>query len=157
MLTTRLDLPGEFSATSALVGVQQVAVDLDERAFLFKPGAFGGKPLTRLVFHPAGRVIQVDAVFAFNASRAAPRLFLLELDDARLLARTMVDAVFLARTQHAISETMRIAVEVLTNGYRMHIGELDGGMDLYFGTASVWRLCQGLLRAVDAIAPVESN
>ena len=109
------------------------------------------------MFHPAGRVIQVDAVFAFNASRAAPRLFTLELEDARLLARTIVDAVFLARTQHAITETMRVAVEVLTNGYRLHVGELDGGMDLYFGTASVWRVCQGLLRAVDALSPVETN
>ncbi len=153
MLTTRLSGLGDLAGTPTLASIQQVPVDLDERAFLFP----AGKPLTRLVFCPAGRTIQVDAVFAFNASRAAPRLFTLELEDARLLARTIVDAVFLARTQHAITETMRVAVEVLTNGYRLHVGELDGGMDLYFGTASVWRVCQGLLRAVDALSPVETN
>ncbi len=153
MLTTRLSGLADLAGTPTLASVQQVPVDLDERAFLFP----AGKPLTRLVFCPSGRVIQVDAVFAFNASRAVPRLFTLELEDARVLARTIVDAVFLARTQHAITETMRVAVEVLTNGYRLHVGELDGGLDLYFGTASVWRVCQGLLRAVDALSPVETN
>ena len=157
MQTTRLEIGADLAATPTLASIQQVPVDLDERAFLFRPGPVGGKPLTRLVFIPAGRFIQVEAVFGFNATRASPRLFTLELEDARLLARTMVDAVFLARTQHAISETMRVTMEVLTNGYRMHVGELEGGLDIYFGTASVWRLCQGLLRAVDSLAPVESN
>lgn len=156
MLTTRV-AAGDLSLTPTLAAVQQVPVDLDERAFVFRPGPGGGKPLTRLVFHPAGRQIQVEAVFAFNASRTSPRLFTLDLDDGRLLARTLVDAVFLARTQHAITETMRIAVEVLTNGYRLHVGELDSGIEIFFGSASVWRLCQGLLRAIDSISPVESN
>ncbi len=157
MLTTRLEVKGDLGTLPTLASVQQVAVDLDERAFLFRPAPLGGKPLTRLVFLPAGQLVHVDAVFAFNASRAQPRLFSLQLEDARLLARTMVDAVFLARTQHAITETMRMAMEVLSNGYRLHVGELDGGMDLYFGTASIWRLCQGLLRAVDTLSPVETN
>ena len=91
MLTTRLSGLGDLAGTPTLASIQQVPVDLDERAFLFP----AGKPLTRLVFHPTGRTIQVDAVFAFNASRAAPRLFTLELEDARVLARTIVDAVFL--------------------------------------------------------------
>ncbi len=154
MLTTRIDLRTDQAAAPITAAV---AVDLDERAFLFRHGVSGGKPLTRLVFHPAGRQVQVEAVFAFNASRAAPQLFALGLEDARLLARTLVDAVYQARTQHAITETMRIAVEVLTNGYRLHVGEMDAGLDLYFGTGCIWRLCQGLLRAVDVIAAVESN
>jgi hypothetical protein len=156
MLTTRItgdSLAVASALAPTLAAVQQIPVDLDERAFLFP----AGKPLTRIVFQPLPRHVAVEAVFAFNATRTAPRLFTLELDDARLLARTLVDAVFLARTQHAISETMRITVEVLTNGYRLQVGGADEGMALYFGTASVWRVCQALLRAVDAIAPVESN
>lgn len=153
MLTTRVQAPGEVTLTPTLASIASVPVDLDERAFLFP----AGKPLTRLVFLPQGRRIHFDAVFAFNATRLPPRLLSLELEDARLLGKTLLDAVYLARTQHAITETMRIAVEVLTNGYRLHVGELDGGMDLYFGTASVWRVIQGLLRAVDSISPVESH
>ncbi len=153
MLTTRLVTPADLSQTPTLAALQQVPVDLDERAYLFPQG----KPLTRLVLHPDGRHIRVDAVFAFNATRTPPRLFTLELDDARHLAKTLVDAVYLARTQHAITETMRVTIEVLANGYRLQIGEQDTGLGLYLGTASIWRVCQALLRAIDSIAPVESN
>jgi hypothetical protein len=157
VLTTRLDPRTEPALTAplapTLAAVQQISVDLDERAFVFP----AGKPLTRLVLHASGRHIQIDAIFAFNATRTPPRLLGLELDDARLLARSLVDAVYLARSQHAISETLRVSIEVLANGYRLHFGELDQGLDLYLGTASIWRVCQALLRAVDAIAPVESH
>ena len=153
MLTTRVNPGADLSMTPTLAAVQQVSIDLDERAYLFP----AGKPLTRLVLHPAGREVLVEAVYAFNASRTAPRLFALGLEDARLLARTLVEAVYQARTQHAISESMRVGIEVLANGYRIQVGELDAGLVLFIGTGSIWRLCQGLLRAVDAIAPVETN
>jgi hypothetical protein len=29
--------------------------------------------------------------------------------------------------------------------------------DLYLSTSCIWRVCQGLLRIVDHIAPVEAN
>lgn len=146
LLTTRLE------AVTPVLG-PQVPIDLDERAFLFP----AGKPLTRLVIVPDGRRLHFDAVFQFNATRTPPRLFTLGLEDARQLSRSLLDAVYQARTQHAITETMRVTLEVLTNGYRWQFGEGADPLALYFGTGCVWRVIQGMLRAIDSIAPVESN
>lgn len=130
-----------------------IEVDLDERAHLFP----AGKPMTRLIYAAEGRTIDVDAVFPFNESRTRARVMSLDIDDARELGRRLVDAVYQARTQHVISDGARIAIMVLPNGYQLQIGDLNHATDVFLGTGSIWRVIQGLLRAVDQIAPNEAN
>jgi hypothetical protein len=130
-----------------------IRVDLDDRAFLFP----AGKTISQVVFAAEGRLIHLDAVYPFNESRTAPRLLTLGLDDARELGRRLVDAVYQARTQLAVSDGMRIAINVIANGYHLQIGDMNDPTDLYLSTGCIWRVCQGLLRVIDHIAPVEAN
>lgn len=130
-----------------------VKIDLDDRAFLFP----AGKSVAQISFTTEGRAIHLDAVYPFNETHTPPRLLTLDLDDARELGRRLVDAVYQARTQLAMSDGMRIAVNVIANGYHLQIGDMSDPTDLYLSTGCIWRVCQGLLRIVDHIAPVESN
>lgn len=130
-----------------------VEVDLDERAFLFP----AGKPITRLIFNAEGRMVDVDAIFPFNEARTRARVLSLDIADAKELARRLVDAVYQARTQLVVSDGVRIAINVMTNGYQLQIGDINRSTDLFLGFGSIWRVCQGLLRAVDYIAPIEAN
>jgi hypothetical protein len=130
-----------------------VKVELDERAYLFP----AGKSVMQLIFYADARRIHVEAIYPFNQSRTPPRLLTLELDDARELGRKLVDAVHTARTQLVVSQGVRIAINVVANGYHIQIGDMNAATELFLGTGSIWRVCQGLLRAVDYISPVESN
>ena len=130
-----------------------VQVDLDERAFLFP----AGKSVSQLIFTSTGASVAIDLTFPFNQTRLAPRLAVLAVDDAAVLARCLTMAVYQARTQHAISETMHITIDVLANGYRLQFGDMHKPLELLLGTACIWRVCQGLLRAVDVISPVQSH
>jgi hypothetical protein len=130
-----------------------VQVDLDERAFLFP----AGKSVSQLIFTATGASVAIDLTFPFNQTRLAPRLAVLAVDDAAVLARCLTMAVYQARTQHAISETMHITIDVLANGYRLQFGDMHKPLELLLGTACIWRVCQGLLRAVDVISPVQSH
>ncbi len=130
-----------------------VKVDLDERAFLFP----AGKPLVQLVFLAQRKTIHVEAVFAFNESRTPPRILSLDLEDARELGRRLVDAVHLARTQLVITTGLRVTINVIANGYHLQVGDMNQSTDLFLGTGCIWRVCQGILRIIDYIAPVESN
>ncbi len=133
--------------------VLTINVDLDERAFVFP----SGKQITRLVISNDNSHIHFDAIYPFNQAKTPPRLFSLTFDDAREFGRQFVDTVYNARTQHALTDTMRIAINVLANGYHLRIGDLNASTDLYLGTACIWRVCQGVLRAVDHVAPVEAQ
>lgn len=130
-----------------------LAVDLDERAVLYP----AGKGLTRINLSAAEGAIAFDAVFAFNESRTAPRFLRLSLDDARELGRRLVDAVYQARPQNAITETMRIGITVHTNGFHLQIGDVGAPVELFLGLNSVWRFTQTVLRAVDRLSPVEAH
>jgi hypothetical protein len=130
-----------------------VQVDLDERAFLFP----AGKSVSQLIFTATGASVSIDLTFPFNQPRLAPRLAVLAADDAAVLARCLTMAVYQARTQHAISETMHITIDVLANGYRLQFGDMHRPLELLLGTACIWRVCQGLLRVVDVISPVQSH
>ena len=130
-----------------------VKVELDERAFLFP----AGKSVIQLVFYADGPIIHLEAVYPFNESRAAPQLLSLDLEDARELARRLVDAVYQARSQLALTGGVRIAINVVANGYHLQIGDMNRSTDLLLSTGCIWRVCQGLLRIIDFIAPVESN
>jgi hypothetical protein len=130
-----------------------IKIDLDDRAFLFP----AGKSVSQIVFSTEGRLIHIEAVYPFNETCTPPRIATLRLEDAAELGRRLVDAVYQARTQLAISDSMRIAVNVIANGYHLQVGDMTESTDLYLSTGCIWRVCQGLLRIIDHIAPVEAN
>jgi|ERR1700730_7001125 hypothetical protein len=131
----------------------EVKVDLDERAFLFP----SGKPLMQLIFTAEGRRIHIDGLYPFNQARTPPRIFTLDLTDAKEFGLRLVEAVHTARTQLVVSDGVHIAINVVPNGYRFQFGDMNQPLELFIGTASIWRVCHSLLRAIDTIAPVESN
>lgn len=131
----------------------EIKVDLDDRAFLFP----AGKTLAQLLFLSDGQKIYVEGAFHFNQSRTPPRLLTLDLEDAQELARRLVEAVHTARTQLAITGGLRITINVVANGYHLQIGDMNEARELFLGTGSIWRVCHGLLRIIDLIAPVEAN
>jgi len=138
---------------TALKPKYEVKVDLDDRAFLFP----AGKTLAQLIFLSDGQKIYVEAAFHFNQARTPPRLLALDLEDAQELARRLVEAVHTARTQLAITAGLRTTINVVANGYHLQIGDMSDARELFLGTGSIWRVCHGLLRIIDLIAPVEAN
>jgi thiamine monophosphate synthase len=118
----------------------EVKVDLDDRAFLFP----AGKSLAQLVYLSDGHKIYLEAAYH-------------DPEDARELARRLVEAVHTARMQLAITAGVRITINVVANGYHLQIGDMNDALELFLGTGCIWRVCQGLLRIIDLIAPVESN
>ena len=131
----------------------EVKIDLDDRAFLFP----AGKSVAQLVFLSDGTSIQIEAIYPFNQSRTPPRLLQLDFEDASELGRRLVEAVHHARTQLVITAGVRITINVVANGYHLQIGDMNDATELFLGTGCIWRVCQGLLRIVDLIAPVEAN
>jgi hypothetical protein len=131
----------------------EVKVDLDERSFLFP----AGKSVSQLLFVSDGRTIFVEAVYPFNQSRTPPRLASLDLEDAREFGRRLIEAVHCARTQLVVTQGARISINVIANGYHVQFGDMNNAIELFLGTNCIWRVCQGLLRITDLIAPVESN
>jgi hypothetical protein len=131
----------------------ELALDLDERAVLFP----AGKGIIRLVLSPERDGIAFDAVFAFNESRSPSRIMWLSLEDAGIFGRCLVDSVYQARAQHAISETMRIGISVHVNGFHIDIMEAGRQSELFVGLNSIWRVALLVLRAVDRLSPREAN
>ena len=131
----------------------EVKVDLDDRCFLFP----AGKALAQLSFLSDGTLVFVEAVFPFNQSRTPPRLLTLELEDAQELARGLIQAVHYAKTQLVITMGVRITINVVANGYHLQIGDMNAATEIFLSTGVIWRVCQGMLRIVDLIAPVESH
>ena len=130
-----------------------INIDLDERAFVFP----AGKQITRLMISNDSTEIHFDTIYPFNQARTPPRLFSLNFGDAKEFSRQLIDTIYVARTQHALTDTMRIAINVLANGYQIKIGDLTDSTDLYLSTGCIWRVCQGILRMVDHVAPVEAQ
>jgi hypothetical protein len=128
-------------------------IDLDERAVLYP----AGKGVTRITMTPENGGIAFDATFAFNNSRSSPRILWLSLADAREFGRCLVDSVYQAKPQNAITETMRIAISVHTNGFHMLIGDVGNPVELFIGLSSIWRFAVTVLRAVDRLSPIEAN
>ena len=131
----------------------EVKVDLDDRSFLFP----AGKALAQLSFLSDGTFVFVEAVFPFNQSRTPPRILTLELEDAQELARGLIQAVHYAKTQLVITTGVRITINVVANGYHLQIGDMNAATEIFLSTGVIWRVCQGMLRIVDLIAPVESH
>ena len=59
--------------------------------------------------------------------------------------------------QLVVTSGIRIAINVIANGYHLQFGDMNSATELFLGTNCIWRVCQGLLRVADLIAPVESN
>ena len=131
----------------------EIKVDLDERCFLFP----SGKSVSQLLLLSDGRTVFVDAVYPFNQSRTPPRLIVLDLEDTREFGRRLIEAVHTAKTQLVATSGARITINVIANGYHMQIGDMNSSLELFLGTNCIWRVCQGLLRIADLIAPIESN
>jgi hypothetical protein len=131
----------------------EIKIDLDERSYLFP----AGKSVSQLLLLSDGRTILVEAIFPFNQSRTPPRLISLDLEDAREFGRRLVEAVHCARTQLVVTQGIRISINVIANGYHLQFGDMNSATELFLGTNCIWRVCQGLLRIADLIAPIESN
>ena len=131
----------------------EVKVDLDDRAFLFP----AGKALNQLLFLSDGRQVFIEGVFPFNQARTPPRILTIDHDEAREFGRRLVEAVHTAKTQLVVTGELRISINVVANGYYLQIGDMNAATELFLGTACIWRVCQGLLRIVDLISPVEAN
>lgn len=69
----------------------------------------------------------------------------------------MIDAIYAARTHLVISEAVSITINVVANGYHLQIGDMNKLPELFLSTGCIWRVCQGLLRVVDHITPIETN
>jgi hypothetical protein len=138
---------------SALKPKFEIKIDLDDRAFLFP----AGKSISQLILLSDGASVQIEAAFPFNQSRTPPQILTLDFEDAMELGRRLVEAVHHARTQLVITAGVRITINVVANGYHLQIGDMNDATELFLGTACIWRVCQGLLRIIDLIAPVEAN
>ena len=131
----------------------EIKVDLDERSFLFP----AGKSVSQLVLLSDGRTIFIEAIYPFNQTHTPPRLIVLDLEDAREFGRRLIEAVHSARNQLVVTVGVRISINVVANGYHIQFGDMNNAIELFIGTNCIWRVCQGLLRIADLIAPVESN
>jgi hypothetical protein len=131
----------------------EIKVDLDDRAFLFP----AGKSVSQLSFLSDGRRITIEGTYLFNHSHTPPQILTLSLEDAREFGRRLIEAVHAAKTQLVITPGIRITINVIANGYHLQIGDMNEATELFLSTGCIWRVCQGLLRIVDLISPVESN
>ncbi len=131
-----------------------IKIDLDERAFIFPQH----KPLTHLtlrVVRPS--LVKIEAGYAFNQSRSSPELFSLTHEDCAEFSRRLLEAVYRARSTEIVTRTLSVTLVVAANGYILNINEKDRQIELFLGLASIWRVCSGFARAVDMMAPIQSN
>lgn len=131
-----------------------ISVDMDDRAFLFPET----KNIAQLKFsaQPDGGV-SIEFVYAHNISRLPPSKVMLQYDDAKSLCLRLIDAVYRAQTQNAISESAHIAITMVTNGYIFIIGENGTQRQFYMGSSVIWRVCNALCRIVDIQSPILSH
>ncbi|WP_042688641.1 hypothetical protein [Azospirillum sp. B506] len=137
-----------MSARSKLV----INIEVDDRTVLFPDGKF----LSHIALHegeaPDGGTVRLEGVFLFNESRLGPDIASLDVEDARELARSILDAVFQGRTQHVLSEAAKIAVIFNPNGFVLRFGEGAALRELFIGSPAIVRLAQGVLRMADRLS-----
>jgi len=134
-------------------GTQDVRVDLNERCFLFP----SGKGVSHLVLaaRPKPADVELRAVFAFNQARADSTIDRFSLDEARSLARAMIEGVYQARTQTVFLEGRMLGLICNANGFVI-VGH-DEAYELFISGQILINVAQGILRAVDKVAPTEAN
>jgi len=134
--------------------LRMLVVDLDERAYLFPES----RSLTQIKFNlDAEGYVLVELVFAHNVSRVHPYTLRLGRSDAKDLCFRIIDAVYRAQTQHLVTETIRISITVVSNGYIFKIEDQGVQRELYLSTVVIWKVCNALCRIVDLQSPVQSH
>lgn len=129
-------------------------VDLDERAYVFPAGRHV-QQLQLLVFKP--HMLRMEAVYSFNESKASPELFELPVEDARALSRRLVESVYRAQSSQIVSRNTSLSLTVVANGYIIEFGPRESPTELMLSTGCIWRVVNGLARAVDMLSPIASN
>jgi hypothetical protein len=131
-----------------------IKIDLDERVFVFPQN----KPLTHLQLHVVRpNTVRFEATYAFNQNREDPTLFEITGEDCAELTRRLVEAVYRAQSTQVVTASVSIGISVAVNGYILQINRADGPIELFLGMGSIWRVCNGLSRAVDFLSPIASN
>ncbi|MBB4286525.1 hypothetical protein [Roseospira goensis] len=143
---------GGAAADAAAGGPQEVRVDLNDRCFLF-PAGKGLSHVSVTADRDSG--VELRAVFAFNQSRTDSTIDAFTLDEARDLARSMVEAIYQARTQTVFLDGRRLALVCHSNGFVM-VGH-DDAYELFISGQLMINVAQAILRAVDKVAPVEAH
>lgn len=143
-----------MSARSKLV----INIEVDDRTVLFPDGKF----LSHIALHEGEATdgkgaLRLEGVFLFNESRLGPAIASLDVEDARELARSILDAVFQGRTQHVLSETAKIAVVFNPNGFVLRFGEGAALRELFIGSPAIVRLAQGVLRMADRLSALPTH
>ncbi|WP_376967197.1 hypothetical protein ABNQ39_35495 (plasmid) [Azospirillum sp. A26] len=137
-----------MSAKSRLV----INVEVDDRTVLFPDGKFLSHIALSEEDMTGDGAVRLEGVFLFNESRLGPEVATLPVEDARELARSILDAVFQGRTQHVLSETAKVAVVFNPNGFVLRFGEGDALRELFIGSPAIVRLAQGILRMADRLS-----
>ncbi|CAO3363853.1 hypothetical protein [Azospirillum palustre] len=137
-----------MSAKSRLV----INVEVDDRTVLFPDGKFLSHIALSEEDMAGDGAVRLEGVFLFNESRLGPEVATLPVEDARELARSILDAVFQGRTQHVLSETAKVAVVFNPNGFVLRFGEGDALRELFIGSPAIVRLAQGILRMADRLS-----
>lgn len=123
-----------------------INVELDDRSFLFPDG----KPLSHIAIHENDEgLVRLEGVVPFNESRTDTVIQTLEVEDARDLARAIIDAVYQGRTQHVLSDAAKIAILFNPNGFVLKFGEERALREVFVNSPAIIRIAQGLLRMVD--------
>lgn len=135
-----------------------INIEVDDRSVLFPDGKF----LSHITLHEdetpeGGEAVRLDGVFHFNESRLEPEIACLEIEDARELARSILDAVFQGRTQHVLSQTTKVAVVFNPNGFVLRFGEGSALRELFIGSPAIIRLAQGILRMTDRLSAMPAH
>lgn len=130
-----------------------INVELDDRSFLFPDG----KVLSHISLHEGGDLIRLEGVFPFNETRLDPLIQALRPDDALDFARTILDAVYQGRTQHVLSDSVKIAILFNPNGFILKFGEERALKEVFLNSPAIIRLAQGLLRLIDHMTATPSH
>lgn len=129
-------------------------VEMDDRCMVFPDG----KTLAHLlVTSDEVGDLSIEAVFAFNVSRADPRLLSMRMDEAREFTRELVGAVYQAKTGFYLSDEWKIAINVMANGYQIDILKAAQKIELFLSTGVIWRFIKALLMTLDQASPVQAN
>ncbi|HYD31070.1 MAG TPA: hypothetical protein VEB64_09485 [Azospirillaceae bacterium] len=126
-------------------------IEMDDRTYLFPDG----KLLSHVAISSDDQCrVTFDAVFVFNATCVEPRLWALDLEDAREFGRKLVDAYYQGKTQHVLSDGAKIAVVFNPNGFLIQFGDIKSPVELFIGASCIMRFVHGLLRVIDSVSPV---
>jgi hypothetical protein len=129
-------------------------IELDDRCFLFPDGKVVSHAL---VGREGADRICMDAVYTFNGTRLPQRVLHLSREELKLFTRELLDSVYAAKSGFVLRDTLKIAIIVVANGYRIEFQRSERKSELYISTGAIWRFIRGLLAAADQSSPVVSH